>query len=460
MQIGSSPPPAPFARFTAYAVVVVSELCRIGSDILEELPALGHENDKRGKGVGEASQNGIHTELKEVDYRSIIEPLPPDEKATQHSSARWKCWRAEVWGNRRHYHRNSPAPGVPRSTSVLVGDVKFSLVSLAVTGVSWRRYSNSVATNVPPRDSLQDKRRPLSGLQWPSLNWRGEVHGEHRYMHCTPELGKWRLRGKIKHGNCRYLLREWSTRSRVRKYLRDGAAKKLPRSPPCAALADPSSSFHSLPPPGRQIPPPNPPESVRVNYKSPTLAADYTIPASCVTRGRGGIVITLLSSHQGEPSSIPGRVAPGFSHVGIVPVDAADRWVFSGISRFPAFHHSGAAPYSPLFILIGSQDLDFNDHPNLSTPRQLNIYLSYSASRSVHDLLYRIRDVSNNPAKCIPSLPPLPPVFPPKSFIRVSLRQLSVFLDPVSLPPRDIRDPARGVFPRNFLFVGVKKFQS
>ncbi|KAJ8897926.1 hypothetical protein PR048_003283 [Dryococelus australis] len=42
----------------------------------------------------------------------------------------------------------------------------------------------------------------------------------------------------------------------------------------------------------------------------------------------------LLASHQGEPGSMPGRVTPGFSHVGIVPDDAVDCRVFSGISRF------------------------------------------------------------------------------------------------------------------------------
>ncbi|KAJ8887697.1 hypothetical protein PR048_013915 [Dryococelus australis] len=40
---------------------------------------------------------------------------------------------------------------------------------------------------------------------------------------------------------------------------------------------------------------------------------------------------------EGEPGSIPGGVAHGYSHVGIVPDDAADRRVFSGVSRFP-FH--------------------------------------------------------------------------------------------------------------------------
>ncbi|KAJ8887586.1 hypothetical protein PR048_013803 [Dryococelus australis] len=52
-------------------------------------------------------------------------------------------------------------------------------------------------------------------------------------------------------------------------------------------------------------------------------------------RGRGGVVVRLLASHLGEPGSIPNGVAPGFSHVGIVPDDAAGcRRVFSGISRF------------------------------------------------------------------------------------------------------------------------------
>ncbi|KAJ8878656.1 hypothetical protein PR048_019239 [Dryococelus australis] len=48
-----------------------------------------------------------------------------------------------------------------------------------------------------------------------------------------------------------------------------------------------------------------------------------------------------------DPGSIPCRVAPGFSHVGIVPDDAVSRRVFTGISRFPPPFHSSAAPYSP-----------------------------------------------------------------------------------------------------------------
>ncbi|KAJ8891863.1 hypothetical protein PR048_004418 [Dryococelus australis] len=57
--------------------------------------------------------------------------------------------------------------------------------------------------------------------------------------------------------------------------------------------------------------------------------------------------VGLLASHQGEPSSIPGRVTPGFSQVGIVQDDAVGRRVFSASSRFPSPYHSGNAPYSP-----------------------------------------------------------------------------------------------------------------
>ncbi|KAJ8889479.1 hypothetical protein PR048_008978 [Dryococelus australis] len=61
-------------------------------------------------------------------------------------------------------------------------------------------------------------------------------------------------------------------------------------------------------------------------------------------RGRGGLVVRLLASHQGEPGSIPGGVAPRLSQVGIVPDDAAGQRVSSGISQLsrpliPALRH-------------------------------------------------------------------------------------------------------------------------
>ncbi|KAJ8895353.1 hypothetical protein PR048_000685 [Dryococelus australis] len=57
------------------------------------------------------------------------------------------------------------------------------------------------------------------------------------------------------------------------------------------------------------------------------------------------LYLLVLAYHQGELGSIPVRVIPGFSHVGIMPDDAAGRRVFSGISRFlrpfvPALLHT------------------------------------------------------------------------------------------------------------------------
>ncbi|KAJ8886101.1 hypothetical protein PR048_012310 [Dryococelus australis] len=49
----------------------------------------------------------------------------------------------------------------------------------------------------------------------------------------------------------------------------------------------------------------------------------------------GGAVASAFASHIGDPGSIPGGFAPGFSHVGIVLDDAARRRPFSGNSRFP-----------------------------------------------------------------------------------------------------------------------------
>ncbi|KAJ8868327.1 hypothetical protein PR048_029843 [Dryococelus australis] len=64
------------------------------------------------------------------------------------------------------------------------------------------------------------------------------------------------------------------------------------------------------------------------------FTASFTIPLTKHLR-KGGLVVRLLTSHTGEQGSIPGGVAPGFSHVGNLPNDAVGRRVFSGISRFP-----------------------------------------------------------------------------------------------------------------------------
>ncbi|KAJ8891044.1 hypothetical protein PR048_010553 [Dryococelus australis] len=48
-----------------------------------------------------------------------------------------------------------------------------------------------------------------------------------------------------------------------------------------------------------------------------------------------GTEMALVTSHQGEPGSIPGGITPGSSHVAIMPEVAASPRVFSGISQFP-----------------------------------------------------------------------------------------------------------------------------
>ncbi|KAJ8891075.1 hypothetical protein PR048_010584 [Dryococelus australis] len=55
--------------------------------------------------------------------------------------------------------------------------------------------------------------------------------------------------------------------------------------------------------------------------------------------------VSLLASHQGEPGSIPGRVTPGFSRMGIVLDDAVGRGFFSRGSPVSPPFRSGAAPY-------------------------------------------------------------------------------------------------------------------
>ncbi|KAJ8878805.1 hypothetical protein PR048_019391 [Dryococelus australis] len=80
--------------------------------------------------------------------------------------------------------------------------------------------------------------------------------------------------------------------------------------------------------------------------------------------------IRLLTSHQGKPGSIPGRFTPGFSHLGIVPDDAAGRRVCWGDSLFsrpciPAPLHSHLISSSSTL-----KDLDVESRPNLNTLRR------------------------------------------------------------------------------------------
>ncbi|KAJ8880823.1 hypothetical protein PR048_017294 [Dryococelus australis] len=88
----------------------------------------------------------------------------------------------------------------------------------------------------------------------------------------------------------------------------------------------------------------------------------YTCPectssARYVARGRGDVVVRLLTSHLGEHVSIPGGVAPG-NRAGQCRWSAG----FLGDLSFPPPLRSDAAPFSPHFILIDSQDADMSIH--------------------------------------------------------------------------------------------------
>ncbi|KAJ8898280.1 hypothetical protein PR048_003640 [Dryococelus australis] len=66
-----------------------------------------------------------------------------------------------------------------------------------------------------------------------------------------------------------------------------------------------------------------------------TLSNDEQCSISTACRDQGGRAVSLLACHQGDPGSIPSRVTPGFSHVGIVPDDTVGQRVFFGDLPFP-----------------------------------------------------------------------------------------------------------------------------
>ncbi|KAJ8872142.1 hypothetical protein PR048_025744 [Dryococelus australis] len=102
---------------------------------------------------------------------------------------------------------------------------------------------------------------------------------------------------------------------------------------------------------------------------SPAPTAPYLprprLPSSVASWGRGGVVVRLFASHQGELGSVNGGVAPGFSYAWESCRTMTLVGVFSWVFSSPL--HSGAASYSPRFILIGSNDLDVKSRPNIFT---------------------------------------------------------------------------------------------
>ncbi|KAJ8885413.1 hypothetical protein PR048_011610 [Dryococelus australis] len=108
-----------------------------------------------------------------------------------------------------------------------------------------------------------------------------------------------------------------------------------------------------------------------------SLVADAPVVA-----GLSGVVVELLASYQGEPGSIPGGVTPGLSHAGIVQDDARQLAGFLGDLPFPQLLHSGAAPYSHHFTLIGSQDLVYGINDVITSRTAVTTYLTTSSTRT------------------------------------------------------------------------------
>ncbi|KAJ8866828.1 hypothetical protein PR048_032689 [Dryococelus australis] len=70
-----------------------------------------------------------------------------------------------------------------------------------------------------------------------------------------------------------------------------------------------------------------------------------------------------FTPHLGVVGLIPGGVAPGFSHVGIMPDNATGSVDFLRDHLFTPSLHSSNAPYSPHFNFFGSQDLSVKEPP-------------------------------------------------------------------------------------------------
>ncbi|KAJ8879030.1 hypothetical protein PR048_019636 [Dryococelus australis] len=98
-------------------------------------------------------------------------------------------------------------------------------------------------------------------------------------------------------------------------------------------------------------------QKYRVHERQGCLRDAYHTPGLFYARGRGGVVVRLLASHQGESESIPGGVAPRILARGN---RAGRRRWSAGFSRespvLPRPLHSGTAPYPSCFTLDGSED--------------------------------------------------------------------------------------------------------
>ncbi|KAJ8878978.1 hypothetical protein PR048_019584 [Dryococelus australis] len=149
--------------------------------------------------------------------------------------------------------------------------------------------------------------------------------------------------------------------------------------------------------------------------------------------GRGALVVRQLAFHQGEPGSIPGGVAPGSSHVVILPGEAAGRRILREypVSSTLSFQRCSI----PRFTIIGSYDIDVKSLPNFLTfhslmdekdDRRLLAERSGSSISSVRRSYWRMRcfsAVACHPVSCsaalvayLPGLPTTLRIVPSQRF--------------------------------------------
>ncbi|KAJ8894607.1 hypothetical protein PR048_007271 [Dryococelus australis] len=113
--------------------------------------------------------------------------------------------------------------------------------------------------------------------------------------------------------------------------------------------------------------------------------------------GCGGIVGRLVYSRQGEPDSIPCGVTQGIFERGNRA--GRCRWLAGFLGNLPFLPPlpSGAAPYSPRFTPIGSQDLDVENRPNISTHSLVSKHVQSSQKGSGFTVMQQPIDKRRRP---------------------------------------------------------------
>ncbi|KAJ8876675.1 hypothetical protein PR048_021122 [Dryococelus australis] len=238
-----------------------------------------------------------------------------------------------------------------------------------ITGPSSRAHGREsvITQNVLEKEEANE--------HWPSHKIPGENMADERNVEGRGWVGKG----------------DWGERERERESERQGKKQRQREvvetrvnSPQLAALDQPFTLL--LPPPP----------------KYPTRAIHghiFQLHGLNEVRPRAVIMFRGFISLQGnpdnavfisEPDSFLDGIAPGFSHVGIVPDDTASFAAFLGNLPFTPFLHSGIAPYSPQSSsssLKTSLPPCLNCSSRLRTTRQLIAHVYSFTPEAEYDLL-------------------------------------------------------------------------